>query len=128
MPGDNVKLHANSPSLIPFFFTRETHFQEDRPQGPGFWEGLRIAFRNRAFVLVLLIHLLSWLSVQFVQANLILYVKYWMKAESQFGILVLAVQVSGFLFIFCTILAGPRTVMPRFLPIILSIRAPLNLS
>ena len=87
------------PNLITFAFTRETHFREERPQGPGFLEGLRIAFRNRAFITVALIYLLSWLSVQFVQTNLLFYVRYWMGAESQFGTLVLAVQLSGFLFI-----------------------------
>ncbi len=87
------------PNWITFAFTREVHFKEDRPKGPGFSEGLRIAFSNRAFVLVTLIYLMSWLSIQFVQTNLILYVKYWMGAESQFGTLVLAVQVSAFLFV-----------------------------
>jgi GPH family glycoside/pentoside/hexuronide:cation symporter len=87
------------PNFITFAFTRESHFKEERPQGPGFVEGLRIAFANRAFIYVTLIYLLSWLSIQFVQTNLILYVKYWIGAESQFGTLVLAVQVSTFLFV-----------------------------
>jgi GPH family glycoside/pentoside/hexuronide:cation symporter len=87
------------PNFVTFAFTRETHFKEDRPEGPGFFKELRIAFRNRAFIWVTVIYLLSWLSVQFVQTNLLLYVKYWMNAESQFGTLVLAVQVSSFLFV-----------------------------
>jgi GPH family glycoside/pentoside/hexuronide:cation symporter len=48
---------------------------------------------------VTFIYLLSWLSVQFVQTNLLLYVRYWVGAEAQFGTLVLAVQVSAFLFL-----------------------------
>ncbi len=87
------------PNWITFAFTREVHFTEDRPKGPGFVEGLKIAFRNRAFVLVTVIYLLSWLSIQFVQTNLILYVRYWMGAEAQFGPLILAVQFSSFLFV-----------------------------
>jgi GPH family glycoside/pentoside/hexuronide:cation symporter len=87
------------PNFITFAFTRESHFKEERPQGPGFIEGLRVAFANRAFIYVTLIYMLSWLSIQFVQTNLILYVKYWIGAESQFGTLVLAVQVSSFLFL-----------------------------
>ena len=87
------------PSFVTFAFTRETHFKEDRPEGPGFIQGLGIVFRNRAFVLVTVIYLLSWLSIQFVQNNLFLYVKYWIGAESQFGTLVLAVQVSAFVFV-----------------------------
>jgi GPH family glycoside/pentoside/hexuronide:cation symporter len=87
------------PNFITFAFTRESHFKEERPQGPGFVEGLRVAFANRAFIYVTLIYMLSWLSIQFVQTNLVLYVKYWIGAESQFGTLVLAVQVSSFLFL-----------------------------
>jgi GPH family glycoside/pentoside/hexuronide:cation symporter len=87
------------PNLITFAFTREIHYQEERPAAPGFVEGIRTAFQNRAFVLVTIIYLLSWLSVQFVQNNLLLYVKYWIGAESQFGTIVLAVQVSAFLFV-----------------------------
>ncbi len=86
------------PNFITFAFTREVHFLEDRPKGPGFWEGLLIAFKNKAFVYVTLIYLLSWLSIQFVQNNLILYVKYWMGAESIFGFLILAIQFSSFIF------------------------------
>ena len=88
-----------APNFITFAFTREVHFKEDRPKGPGFLEGLQIAFRNKAFVIVTLIYLLSWLSVQFVQNNLFLYVKYWIGAESQFGMLILAVQFSAFIFV-----------------------------
>lgn len=87
------------PNFITFAFTRETHYLEDRPEGPGFREGLKIAFKNRAFVYVTLIYLLSWLSIQFVQNNLLLYVKYWIGAEAQFGILILAVQFSAFIFL-----------------------------
>jgi len=92
---------------ITFFFTREKHYEElvkaqaENPddKGPGFFEGLRIAFQNKAFVSVTVIYLLSWLAIQFVQNNLLLYVKYWIGAESSFGFLVLAVQFSAFIFL-----------------------------
>lgn len=87
------------PNFITFAFTREVHYLEERPKGPGFFEGLKIAFRNKAFVYVTVIYLLSWLSIQFVQNNLLLYVKYWIGAEEQFGILILAVQFSAFVFL-----------------------------
>jgi GPH family glycoside/pentoside/hexuronide:cation symporter len=87
------------PNFITFAFTREVHFQEARPEGPGILDGLRVAFRNKPFVYVTVIYLLSWLSIQFVQSNLILYVRYWIGAEEVFGTLVLAVQVSAFLFV-----------------------------
>jgi len=74
----------------------ESGLAEDQP---GFIEGMRIAFRNRAFVLVTLIYLLSWLALQFVQTNLQLYVRYWVGAEDMFGTLVLALQVSSFIWV-----------------------------
>ena len=92
-------------NLITFFFTREKHYEEmvkareEEPAGPGFFEGLRIVFRNKAFVNVTVIYLMSWLAIQFVQNNLFLYVKYWIGAESSFGFLVLAVQFSAFIFL-----------------------------
>ncbi len=87
------------PNFITFAFTREVHFKEDRPKPLNYVEGLKVAFKNRAFIYVTIIYLLSWLSIQFVQGNLILYVRYWIGDESQFGALVLAVQVSAFLFV-----------------------------
>jgi glycoside/pentoside/hexuronide:cation symporter, GPH family len=92
---------------ITFFFTREKHYEEmvksqaEHPEdkGPDFLEGLKIAFRNKAFVNVTVIYLLSWLAIQFVQNNLLLYVRYWIGAESSFGFLVLAVQFSAFIFL-----------------------------
>jgi GPH family glycoside/pentoside/hexuronide:cation symporter len=88
-----------TPNFITFAFTREVHYKEERPPAPGIFKGLKIAFQNKAFLYVTIIYLLSWLSIQFVQSNLILYVRYWMDAESQFGVLILAVQVSAFLFV-----------------------------
>ena len=87
------------PNWITFAFTRERPLEEKREAGPGLLAGLGIAFRNRAFVLVTVIYLLSWLSIQFVQTNLILYVRYWMHGEAMFGVLILAVQFSSFLFV-----------------------------
>jgi len=87
------------PSLITFAFTRESHFSaEDAPKGPGYFEGLKIAFSNKAFVSVTLIFLLSWLSLQFVQNNLKLYVEQWVHAGEYFTFLIVGVQFASFLF------------------------------
>lgn len=85
--------------LITFAFTQESQFHESSEQELGFIEGIRVAFRNRAFIYVTLIYLLSWLSLQFVQNNLFLYTRYWANAEAQFPILILAIQISAFLFL-----------------------------
>jgi glycoside/pentoside/hexuronide:cation symporter, GPH family len=86
--------------LITFFFTRETHFQEqEQEDGPGFFEGLRIAFSNRAFVYTTLIFLLSWLALQFIQNNLFLYIQYWHGAAEEFPKLILSIQISSFIWL-----------------------------
>lgn len=80
-----------------FFFTREGEASELPAQTHvGVIAGLRIALSNRPFLCVLGIYLLSWLVVQFVQANLLLYLRYWMDAESEFRGMVLVLQLTAF--------------------------------
>jgi GPH family glycoside/pentoside/hexuronide:cation symporter len=86
-------------NFITFAYTRESDFAATTDEGPGFFAGLRIVFRNRAFIYVTVIYLMSWLCIQFVQANLLLYVRYWVGAEDQFPMMILTVQVSAFLFL-----------------------------
>jgi GPH family glycoside/pentoside/hexuronide:cation symporter len=86
-------------NFITFAYTEEQFFQQERPPQPGFIEGFRIAFSNKAFIYVTLIYLLSWLSIQFVQANLQLYGRYWLQiSDEQFTFIILAIQTSAFLF------------------------------
>lgn len=86
-------------NLITFAFTEETYFKEDLDQPDfSFVAGMREAFKNRPFVQVVLLFLFAWLAVQFVQNNLILYVKYWIGAEDQFQWLLLILQGCQFLF------------------------------
>ncbi|HJS28213.1 MAG TPA: MFS transporter, partial [Anaerolineales bacterium] len=81
---------------ITFASVKETYHSEERRKEPGFLEGFRIAFRNRPFLMVTAIYLLSWLAIQFVQANSLLYIRYWMRADEQFAILALALQLAIF--------------------------------
>lgn len=84
---------------ITFAAIRETHqFREDEQQ-PGFFQGFRIAFANRPFLMVTAIYLLSWLAIQFVQANMLLYVRYWVGGEENFILLAMALQLSIFAFL-----------------------------
>jgi GPH family glycoside/pentoside/hexuronide:cation symporter len=87
------------PNFITFAYTRENDFQQEEEKGPGFFEGLKVAFSNRAFILVTLIYLLSWLAIQFVQGNLFLYVDGWINGAEYFPLMILAVQVSAFVFL-----------------------------
>lgn len=91
------------PCFITFFGTREPEQAASptgQPEGPGFFEGLRIAFSNRAFLLVTFIYLFSWLTIQLVQSNLIFFVKDWIRMEiGLFGYVLIALQVSAFVWV-----------------------------
>ena len=87
-------------NFITFAFTKESHFKENTEDNdPGFVEGVKIALRNRPFLYVVAIYLLSWLCIQFVQANMLLYVRYWVGGEDSFIQLAFALQVSAFIFL-----------------------------
>lgn len=86
-------------ALVTFAFTQESNFREEAEDQPGFFVGMRQVFKNRPFLFVTGIYLMSWLSLQFVQANLQLYVRYWLDAEEQFPVLILALQISAFIFL-----------------------------
>ena len=88
--------------LTVFFGVRErsTAAQQAADGGPSFFQGLKIAFTNRAFILVTIIYLFSWLTIQFVQNNLFIYARDWIGIEaSLFGFLLLAIQVSSFVWV-----------------------------
>ena len=83
-----------------FFFTRERPVEElPESEATGIIHDLRVALRNRPFLYVLGIYLLSWVVVQFVQANLLLYLRYWLNAESQFRWVVLVLQLTALAFL-----------------------------
>ncbi len=86
--------------LATFFGTREPEHPPApaaADKGPGFVAGLKIAFSNRPFVLVTIIYLLSWLTIQFVQNNLFIYVRDWVGMEAgEFGFVLLALQFCAF--------------------------------
>jgi GPH family glycoside/pentoside/hexuronide:cation symporter len=90
-----------APCFITFFGTREPDYATQAgPKGLGLFEGLRIAFGNQAFILVTVIYLLSWLTIQFVANNLFIYVKDWIgMAANQFGFVLLAIQLSSFVWV-----------------------------
>ncbi len=93
------------PWFITFLGTREAPESgsgKPRPgeQSLGFFEGLVVVFRNRAFMLVTLIYLLSWLALQFVQTNLQLYMQDWIGLNlNQFGLLLLTIQGLSFVWV-----------------------------
>jgi GPH family glycoside/pentoside/hexuronide:cation symporter len=91
------------PCFITFFGTKEPDFAINAKPvsgGPDFFAGVRIALSNKAFILVTVIYMLSWMAIQFAQNNLQLYTKDWMKMDmSLFSFLLLAIQFSSFLWV-----------------------------
>lgn len=91
------------PCFITFFGTRDTETTAQpaaSAAGPGFFEGLKIAFSNRAFILVTFIYLFSWLTLQFVQNNLIFFVRDWVGMPiEQFGFVLIVLQLSAFIWV-----------------------------
>ncbi|MEL7436569.1 MAG: MFS transporter, partial [Chloroflexota bacterium] len=74
----------------------------DTPQNAeslNFFQRLRIVAQNRPYLIVTGIYLLSWLSLQIVQANLLLYTRYWLVAEDQFQIFVALLQIVAGVFL-----------------------------
>jgi glycoside/pentoside/hexuronide:cation symporter, GPH family len=88
------------PCFIVFFGTREADSSvpaAGEAAGPGFIKGFKIAFSNRAFLLVSLIYMFSWLTIQLVQNNLIFFVRDWVKMDvALFGYVLIALQLSAF--------------------------------
>lgn len=91
-----------APCFITVWGTREPDFAVNAKNegGPGYLEGLKIALQNKAFILVTIIYLLSWLAIQFAQNNLQIYTKDWIRLDmANFSYLLLAIQVSSFVWV-----------------------------
>ncbi|MEL6272711.1 MAG: MFS transporter, partial [Chloroflexota bacterium] len=88
-------------AFITFTFTRERPAEKhDSEKSIGFFEGLKIAFQNGPFMYVVGIYLFVWLTVQFVQTNLQLYVRYWLNAEEQLTTFLLILQLTAIVSLF----------------------------
>lgn len=85
--------------LATFFGTQESAANQATPKEkePSFLDGLRIALSNRPFIYVCLIYTLSWLTIQFVQNNLFIYSRDWVRLPpEQFSYVILVLQVMAF--------------------------------
>ena len=61
---------------------------EKRPK-ISFFKGFKVMLTNKAFICIMLIYLFSFLTLQFVQNNLLLYIKYVLNLESYFSFILL---------------------------------------
>jgi GPH family glycoside/pentoside/hexuronide:cation symporter len=86
--------------IITAVFTREPKVEPvSKDDQLSIIQGLRVTMGNRPFLYVTGIYLLSWLTIQFVQANLLLYVRYWLDAEDVFTIYIVILQLTAFAFL-----------------------------
>lgn len=83
-----------------FAYTREHPELMSRPEQPHtIGQRLDIVIRNKPYLLATSIFLLSWVALQFIQANLLLYARYWLDAEAQFTLYVAVLQVTAAAFL-----------------------------
>jgi len=82
------------PFLLVFFGTRERreHMQQEQP---GLRQSLRAAMQNRPFVFGLVIFLLTWVSVEILQATLLYFIKYVVQREPQNDLIMATIFVTA---------------------------------
>jgi GPH family glycoside/pentoside/hexuronide:cation symporter len=83
-----------SPFFLLFLVTRERpeYMQQKRP---GLRQSLRAARDNRPFLIGMLVFLLTWISVEIVQATLLFFVKYVAQREAQSDLVMAAIFVTA---------------------------------
>ena len=87
---------AALPLFLVFFGTRERQEYMEQKQ-PSLRQSLRAARQNRPFVLGLIIFLLTWVSVEIVQAMLLFFIKYVVQREPQNDLIMGAIFVTAIL-------------------------------
>eukprot|EP01100_Stratorugosa_tubuloviscum_P006102 TRINITY_DN264_c0_g1_i3.p1 TRINITY_DN264_c0_g1~~TRINITY_DN264_c0_g1_i3.p1 ORF type:complete len:481 (-),score=224.78 TRINITY_DN264_c0_g1_i3:111-1553(-) len=81
-------------TLTTFFVCKEKNDNEDEGKQPPFLSGLKLAFKNRPYVILCLVFLFGWTGAQFIVANIYLYVQYVLERESQAVFIILTFQLS----------------------------------
>jgi GPH family glycoside/pentoside/hexuronide:cation symporter len=87
---------AALPLFLAFVGTRERPEFMDQAR-PGLRESLRAAMRNRPFVLGLVIFLLTWVSVEILQATLLYFIKYVVRRQAQNDLIMATIFVTAIL-------------------------------
>jgi len=87
---------AALPLFLVFFGTRERQQYMEQKQ-PSLRQSLRAARQNRPFVLGLIIFLLTWVSVEIVQAMLLFFIKYVVQREPESDLIMGAIFVTAIL-------------------------------
>ncbi|MEJ5203298.1 MAG: MFS transporter, partial [Anaerolineales bacterium] len=85
-----------APLLVVFFCTRERkeHLELEQPK---FRDSLRAAIKNRPFVFGAIIFLITWVSIDILQATLLYFIKYVLKRETQSDAIMAAIFITAIL-------------------------------
>lgn len=85
-------------SAIPLFFiflkTRESHSQSEYKK-PNIFNSVKLALKNRPFVLGAVVYLATWTSMNVVQTVLLYYVKYILRREAMSDILMGSIFITA---------------------------------
>lgn len=84
------------PLLLVFFGTRERQEYSQLEQ-PGLIESLRAAVSNRPFIFGTVIFLLTWVTLDILQVNLLYYVKYIIQREENSDLIMAVIFVTAIL-------------------------------
>jgi GPH family glycoside/pentoside/hexuronide:cation symporter len=82
------------PLILTFFGTRERQEYQQLKQ-PGLKESLQAAFKNRPFVFSAAIFLITWCSMDILQATLLYFLKYVMQREGQSDMIMGAIFITA---------------------------------
>jgi GPH family glycoside/pentoside/hexuronide:cation symporter len=94
--GSAFGLASAIPLLLVFFGTRERQEYSELAQ-PGLKESLRAAAKNRPFIFGMVIFLLTWVSVDILQAMLLYFIKYVVQREAQSDVIMAVIFVTAML-------------------------------
>lgn len=95
-----IAYFGTSEQIKPSIKKAQQEISEKSENGVGgFFNTIRIVFSNRPYLFVTGIYLLSWMAVQIMQVNLLLYVRYWLDAENIFSLFVITLLVTAFGFL-----------------------------
>jgi GPH family glycoside/pentoside/hexuronide:cation symporter len=86
------------PLLLVFFNTRERQDYQEQAQS-SLVKSLRAALKNRPFVFGATIFLLTWVSVDILQATLLYFIKYVVQRESQSDLIMAVIFITAIFFL-----------------------------
>jgi GPH family glycoside/pentoside/hexuronide:cation symporter len=96
------------PILVTFLGTRERE-EFAHQERPRLWGSIRAAFRNRPFVFSMVMFLLTWMSIDLLQATLLYFIKHGLGREPQSDLIMGSIFVTALLALPVWLAASNRT-------------------